>query len=309
MSLLPVGVHFDVPESVYRADPGLNQSALVKFMQKDSPLHYLEQSDDDQEELSTKDFIRIGNYADCALTRPAELEGRFVIAPETYPGTSGRGKAKFTVQKPWTWRAKYCQDWRAEVIEEGKDYLSQKELARGKATVAAVMAHQDASQFVKISQKQVVVIAEHPVNGLRMKCMLDLFPPENTGCLVDIKSAASAGRRHALRMSLTKRRDIQAKFYMDAVYFATGRLSQRFVFIMAETCKPHGVKLYCYNRVENGVEPPEMVKARKDYEKAMVQMAKCIETQKWPGFSNDWEVIRHPSWATRDEVQPDILVD
>ena len=302
--LLPVGVHFDVPESVYRADPGLNQSALVKFLQADSPQHYLEQAPEDQEDLETKDFIRIGNYADCALTRPALLEDRFMIAPNTYPAKKG----KVYEEKPWTWRSNYCRGWRDEVMEEGKDYLSQKELERAKSTVAAVMAHQDASQFVSISKKQVVVIAEHPVTGLRMKAMLDLFPPKQTGCLVDIKSGASAGRAHALRIAMSKRRDIQAKFYMDAVYFAIGRLSDRFVFIMAETRKPYGVKLYCYNRVENGVEPEEMVKARKDYERAMVGMAKCIETNTWPGFNNDWEVLRHARWALRDEIPPDVLV-
>jgi len=304
IDLLPVGVHYDVPESVYRADPGFNQSALIKFMQADSPLHYKEQAEEDQTELRQKDFIRMGNYVDCAITRPELLDSKFVIAPATYPSTA----KKVTVEKPWTWQANFCKEWRAEVIESKKDYLSAEELERAKATVAAIMAHQDASQFVSISKRQVVVIAEHPVTGHRMKCMLDLYPPESTGCLVDLKTGASAGRAHMLRVALSKRRDIQAAFYMDTVYFATDRKTDRFVFIMAETEKPHGVKVYCYNREENNEVPKEIAKARKDYQAAMAKLANCIEMNSWPGFNNDWEVIRHPGWAMRDEVTPDILV-
>jgi hypothetical protein len=278
IELLPVGIHYDVPETVYRADPGLNQSLLKKFMQANSPAHFLWESTQ-PDELKEKDFIKIGNFVDNEVFRPGTSKNRFVVWPGERRGN----------------------EWKAfKEANKDKEILNEDEMNRAIGAYNALMAHTDAKRWITSSKHQVVVIAVHPETGIRMKGLVDLFPDITYGWIADLKTAADASLQfhiQAFKMGYA----IQARYYMDLLRF-NDVFMNNFAFVVVENSPYHGVQVHHFS-----YDQEEIIRAGKDYTAAMIAYDECRSTNTWPGYSTAWQRITFPRWALADPKPVDVI--
>lgn len=300
MQPLSVGIHFGIPDSVYRADPGYNQSTLVDFMEASTPAHFKSKQAKAKEELADKDFIRIGSYVDCALTEPGEVNNRFVITPAVYPCKPTNKDPR--TAKPWSRNATYCKEWEAEQKEAGKVCLSPPEYARALGTLKALQANEDAAAALEFCHKQVVVIAEHPTYGYRMKGKLDLLPPPRDlkgspgiPYIIDIKTGESAAEDEMRRQCIRLWRHFQARYYLNLLHWSSNDYLHvtGFALFVAETDEPHGVQVH-----EFKLGYPEL-DIQHTIDGVLQRYHQCITTGVWPCYSTDWKRIIYPEYMTR----------
>lgn len=274
MTALSIGLHPNIPEEVYRADHGLNQSLLKAFGSANSPLHFKERPPKEE-----TDSIRIGNYVDWATFRPWELSKLLAVWPGERKGN----------------------DWKA-FKEANKDKVilnaSEHERALGAATAIAV--HDDAQKILKVCNYQVVGIAQHPL-GFRMKGLLDLLPdplrcdPLLLDYAFDLKTADDASSEGFALACYKWGYDVQAAFYMDILNAIGGNVNH-FGFIVVENEKPHAVKIHY---LSNGSQ--EIRRARERYQSWAIAYLDCLKHDRWNGYSESWSEITFKPWMLRDE--------
>lgn len=286
--LLKPGIHFGVPPEVYRADPGYNQSALKDFGKARTPAHY--RWDADHPTLQDKDFIRIGNYVDSFLFG-GDME-RFIVAPDTYPCEPTKKDPR--TSKPWTMQANYCKDWVAEKEAAGKTVLRGDELQRANGCIKAVNAHEDCRSAIDASHHQVVVIAEHPVYGFRLKGCLDMHPKVAMRWEWDFKTAADASDDGFNSAAEARGYHIQGKFYMNLLQWSGVEVGS-FGFFVVENEPPHGVNTF-YTEFDS----PECQRAETLINRWLPAYDECVRTKTWPNYPNQWTKLRFRKWALED---------
>lgn len=282
MNPLEHGLHYDIPDEIYRADPGLSQSLLKVFGRAKSPAHFQwEQSQPVDENAPARSGIRIGSYTDAALFRVADLGKRFAV----WPGER-RGK-----------------DWTAfKEAGEGRVILNGEEHERAVNATKAVIKHDDASKLLPVCSKQVAAVIEHPRLKLRMKGLIDMLPnaqhcdPLLLAYAFDLKTASDASPEGFAKACWEFGYDIQAAFYMDVLNFL-GRDVKNFGFIVVENKPPHLVKIHYLLR-----ESQIIRRARQKYEDWMMSYSNCVKLNDWPGYTASWSEIQYKPWMLRDEV-------
>lgn len=278
MTALSTGLHFDVPESVYRADAGLNQSLLKAFGKAKSPAHFRYDQEHPKEET---DSLRIGSYVDCALFRIKELTQQFTAWPE-----ERRGAAWHTFKS----------------AQAGKVILNGAELDRASGAVAAIINHDDSQKLFPACNKQVAAIAEHPKLKIRMKALIDLLPdPAHCDPLLleyafDLKTAADASPEGFAKACYEFGYDIQAAFYSDILNLL-GRNIKTFGFIVVENRPPHLVKIHYLSN-----DSREIRRARERYQQWAIAYLDCLKHDHWNGYAESWSEITFKPWMLRDEA-------
>ena len=299
--LLKPGIHFGVPTEVYRADPGYNQSALKKFGGARTPAHYKEElSGPGAKELQEKDFIRIGSYVDAFLFG-GDME-HYVIAPETYPCDPTKRDPR--TSKPWSYRADYCTAWKEQQAAKGRVVLTGNELARANGCIKAVMAHEDCWATIKLCEYQVVVIAEHPTLGYRLKGALDLWPKRMMDWVWDFKTSFDGSvpgfTDHAASMGY----HIQAKFYLDLLRWCPEELViNNFGFLVVENERPHGV-----NSFYTTYDSPELKRAGELITQWLPEYHRCMTSDTWHCYPPKWNKLVFKKWALSQAEEVPTLV-
>lgn len=278
-NILSPGLHYDLPDDVYRADPGINQSLLKAFGNAKSPARFRYECDHPGEETEA---LRIGSYVDCALFRINELTKDFVAWPE-----ERRGKAWYAFRS----------------AQAGKTILNGAELDRASGAVAAVVNHEDFDRIFKVSNTQVAAVVEHPKLKLRMKALIDLLPdpkrchPALLEYAFDLKTASDASPEGFSRACYDFGYDIQAAYYADILNFLGAKVAT-FGFIVVESRPPHLIKVHFL-----AIDSDIIRRARRRYEKWMLEYHTCLTTDSWPGYTESWsEITYNKPWMLRDET-------
>lgn len=282
MQQLSPGLHFDIPDEVYRADAGLNQSLLKAFGHARSPAHFKwEQANPPDPNHPSRAGIRIGSYVDAWLFRGLKFLG------ENFAHWPGERKGN-------AWTAFKEQN-------AGSLLLNGDEYDRAHGVITALDEHNDMRSILRVSSQQVVAIVEHPRLKLRMKALIDLLPsPERCDPLLlayafDLKTASDASPEGFARACYDWGYDIQAAFYVDVLNFL-GRDVKNFGFIVVENKPPHLVKIHYLLR-----ESQIMRRARQKYEDWMTSYSNCVKLNDWPGYTSGWSEIQYKPWMLRDE--------
>lgn len=298
--MLPDGIHFNVPDEEYRADPGYNQSTLVEFINARTPAHFKAEHEERKKKLEDADFIRIGKWIDDHLT--SGDTSKYIVCPKEYPSTDKKGNVEM---KEWTIRANYCKAWVEERKKEGMVIMEKDEIERASKCAEALKANVDFMDVLNNSHTQAVVICNHPVLGFRLKAKLDLLPKTMNEWAFDLKTGYSASRADVIRTCIKLRRDIQARFYMNCLKWADygqyGNLS-KFGFIVAETDAPYGVQFHYF--VDGTLE---LNRAESDINAALVAYDNCFKSDVWPSYPNQWARITFPKWFGSTEDY-DVLI-
>lgn len=219
-----------------------------------------------------------GSVLDCLATTPEVMESKFVVAPETYPPDN----------KPWTYQAKYCKQWRDEQEAKGFTVVSAEMMEDAKK------AHKELHQFgvisslIECSEKQVLIVADwkDEATGLVIPfaALLDLVPdvsnPTWGKALADIKTCRNGNPANWARVCDDSGYDVQAAIYFDLYRSARPDEDRTdFIHIVQENTFPFHV-----------VTPPPCLSTeflewgRAKYKRAMRMYCQCLASNVWPSY-------------------------
>lgn len=255
------GTFLGLPESVYRAAPGVNISALKNAI---TPAHY--RAVRDAEQPASPSAAQVFGTA----CHAAALEGRtsFVTRPDGMNFTTKEGKAWREAQTLPILTAD-----EARAIEGVRDSLSAHPVASvilgsgGQAEVAAFKLH---------------------ASGLLLKGRADFVTQDQGGLttIVDLKTTGFGdGAESAFAREVAKwKYHQQAAFYLDLFG------ASFFVFIVAEKEPPYAVNVF-------HLDSESIAQGRAENERALESIAVSESLGDWPAYPAQMHTLTLPKWA------------
>lgn len=245
------------------------------------------------------DSTEWGDLLDCVVTTPDRFDSRFVIQPETYPASD-------KTQKAWTYQANYCKAWRDEQKAKGLTPIKLDAMLESQSAAKRINEDPVAHQFVSVSRRQVMVIADYehesglvvPVKGL-----IDLVPDAAlyTRCLGDLKTARNASERAWQSAVVDRGYHLQATMYLDLYNAATGEDRNTFLHLVVENTPPFEI-------ARNFLTVEFMEIGRNDYQVALNRYGWCLHKNEWPSYNHDgnsfpalpgWKECAPPLWLVQ----------
>jgi hypothetical protein len=256
-------------------------------------------------ESDAKDF---GSLLDCRALTPELFDDRYAMRPGVYlkkvmqcPHCKSESDAlacrkckcervPVDVPSDWNWNATVCDEWRK--ARDGKQIVSQKEVAECDRAVSALFADDVIKSFFDASDKQVLVTADwhDEESGLvvPVRCLMDLVPrvgSEFAKSLGDLKTTRSAALQPFTRFVFQMGYHVQASFDLDIFTAATGEDRCNWVFILQENYPPFqtGRRLLSEDFINLG---------RAQYRKLLANYCWCLKNGKWPGYDDTDEAVQ-----------------
>jgi hypothetical protein len=253
------------PNGVQRGHPFyvLSGGDLAEF--NNCPSKWLEGVED--EGTKSTDW---GSLIDCLLMAPNELEERFVVPPENYPGPKGE-------LKPWNFNATYCQEWKEE---QGDKIIIKAEFMENAKHAANLVLHDpQIAEVFAASRKQVMLTGIYldADTGLRIpvKALLDLAP--QSGFLADLKTCRNAHKKAWKRQVYDCGYHEQAARHLDLWNAAHSDNRREFRHYIQENFKP-------YQTAKRILDPAFIKLGRDSYTMALKRYAKALKTKEWPDY-------------------------
>jgi hypothetical protein len=262
-----IGLNDGIPSAVYHRLPGVSQSQL-KVLRDQSPAHLRWQMDHPTPSSQAQELGAA--IHDC------------VLLPDLFASSYLRGV-------PGDGRTKAIKEAReAQQLENpGATILKPEDYDTCIAVRDAIAAHPKARALLTGDAEQSALWRD-PATGLLCRGRFDLLT-NRSRAIVDLKSCQSAAPRDFQRAIWTYGWMVQAAFYIDAAA-ALGLDYDRFAFCAVEKSPPWGIALYELSlaAIDDG---------RKLYRPLLETYARCLETDTWPGYSEDVTVIDIPAWG------------
>lgn len=219
-----------------------------------------------------------GSLLDCLLMDgPKAVFERFLVLPETYSSKDG--------EKPWTFAATACKEWRKEHNPDGKR-TEVKAVTWGIAQTAAerLLSDPQLKEMFASSRKQVMLSGVYvdSETGVRVpvKSLLDLVPPYSppeVGYLVDLKTTNNAHPRAWKKHVFQFHYHVQAARHLDLWNAATGEQRNDFRHILQESIHPFEV-------AKRFLSSEFIALGRQRYVQALKRYAKALSTGIWEGY-------------------------
>lgn len=149
----------------------------------------------------------------------------------------------------------------------------------------SIYAHPIASELLKNGVAEQSYTWIDPITGAKCKCRPDWWN-EKLKYIVDIKTTVDASDDGFQYSAKKFRYHVQSPFYFDGME-ANMMHPKRFVFIAVEKDPPYCVNVFHY-------ESHEMEHGREIYREDLETYQKCLESDKWPGYSEDIKVLEIP---------------
>jgi hypothetical protein len=244
-------------------------------------------------EPKDSDATAFGSLMDCKVLSPADFPTRFAVKPAQYPDEKGQ-------MKDWHGGSNWCKQWIKEHI--GQEHVSAQAQQESDQAVEYLLKDPAAGEFVRCSQKQVMVMAEYhdPETKLviPVKTLIDLLPdkghPEFGRDMGDYKTSANAHPFAWGRDVKKYNYHVQGAFYLDVYEAAVPQERLQFRHVIQENFFPWevGRRYLTEDFLERG---------RLRYLEALQLYAQCLATGEWVGYERPREnavVIR--GWLQTD---------
>jgi exodeoxyribonuclease VIII len=305
--------HLDkyMPNDDYHARPELSSTHLKKI-HTTSPLHYHHQFIDSDEPFKPSKAMIIGSAVHDKLLEPEAFYENFAEAfnpddfdidlPKTVQDhkdwldergidhTGAKLKADYVALVAEN-GGKSLKQMKAEYAEKhaGKTLLSAADMADVVNTVDSIRAYPPAAYILKKTQLFEASMFWHDDNsGLDLRCRPDIVTHD--GLVVDLKVTNDASPNGFQRSLARFAYHIQAAMYCDGVHKVLGWEPQAFVFIAAEPKPPYAVAVYF-------LHPGSIQQGWDDYRQAIQAYNDGMETDHWPGYADQAQIIHLPKWA------------
>ena len=142
---------------------------------------------------------------------------------------------------------------------------------------------------------EATVIAE--CRGVICRARVDVLPPEQFGCLIDLKFISVPIEPEAWNRTLVRDYLFQAALYPRLVQAARGdKTPPEMRFLVCETEPPYGVSLHA-------LAPDLLNMADQRLDQALRVWAMCRETGRWPGYSTAIHYHEAPPWELAQQVR------
>lgn len=236
-----------------------------------------------------------GDMLDCLICTPEDFNNRFIVAPSTYPGAKGE-------EKPWSWNANYCKDWR-DKQEDGVTVIKHDESAALLSAKAELLKDAKIRLLIECSEKQILIEAEYQDKEtgivVPLKGLVDLAPDKDNAefgnCLADLKTCNSAHPRAWAKQVNEYGYDMQGALYLDMWTAATGEDRNTFRHALQESFPPYqtGRRILAQEFVEVG---------RLKYQSALKCYAQCLADNYWPDYEtgrdciDGWTITQPEAW-------------
>lgn len=258
------GIHADVPESQYHADPALSQSQLKVLL--DCPARFAWER-----------------------TQPPRTSDAFDLGSAVHAMVLGVG-ASFVALDFDSWRTKAAQAERDAVREEGKVPLLVADAQRVATMTEAVLAHPGARPLFE-AEGGVELSMWWQRDGVDLRGRVDKATEwgDGTPLLVDLKTSASAAPHRFAKSVYDFGYTVQDAVYRDGWERVTGARPD-FLFVVVEKEPPHFVAVYRLDATAQSA-------GERDYLHALSLYRQCVEADAWPAYGDDITELPSPRWA------------
>ena len=154
--------------------------------------------------------------------------------------------------------------------------------------VASVHAHPVAGPMLKHSKRETTARWRDPATGVECKARADLWS-RGLRMLGDLKSCADASPEEFAKACARYTYHLQAAFYLDG-FVRAGADVDTFAFIAVEKTPPHLCAVYM-------LDGPALFMGERRARRGLERLARCLETDVWPGLSNHIETLSLPRWV------------
>ncbi len=252
----------DLPFAEYLKLPALSKSLLVEILRSPAHLQHRKATP-----IQVTVAMQFGSAVDCLVTDgQAAFDAHYIVRPEGIDLRTKAGKA-----------------WKAEA--GGREIVSQKVID----CAHAVMEYGPAAKLMGQSVAQSSYVWLDEETGTWIKNRPD-FHIQSLRALADLKTTDDADADAFGRKAVNLRYAWQAAMYLDGATAVTGKVHDRFFFIVAEREPPHRVEVY-----ELGQAEIEM--GREEYRAALALYAQCEKNNHWPASSGNVNTLSFPGWA------------
>ncbi|MDR7278907.1 PD-(D/E)XK nuclease-like domain-containing protein [Catenuloplanes atrovinosus] len=194
------------------------------------------------------------------------------------------------------WRTKAAQEAAKDARAAGKVPVLESEAAVIEEMAAALRAHPIASVLFRPGggTPEQALIWQDRQTGVWLRALVDWLPDPGPGRLIvaDYKTTRSAAPADLAKVVYDYGYHQQAAWYLDGVRALglAGELPPAFVFVAQEKTPPYLVTVF---------EPDLMALRIGAYlnRQAIDLYAQCVATGRWPGYSDDVELISLPPWV------------
>lgn len=256
-----------------------------------SPYHYWAKylNPDRPAETPKKHFV-VGSITNDVLLQAHLLDEQYAIVPADAPRrpTAAQVNAKKPSDETVAaieWWASFNEKVGGRTVVEADDY------DRACRMRDAVHAHPAARVLLKQGIAEKTLYFEEPETGAKCKCRPDFIGvmPNNEHMLIDLKTTSDASLDSFGRSALSWRYHVQAAFYSEGFYYATGNFPQIFGFVVVEKEYPFAVA--CYYADERTLEL-----GHNTYMKNLQTYLDCLQSGVWPGYSEKLQRLALPEY-------------
>lgn len=243
------------------------------------------------------DATEWGSLMDILVTSPTLFESLVAVCPSTYPADGKKGEPP--TNKPWTFAANYCKDWR---LEQGdKLIVKHEDYQDAKSAIETLYKDEEIATLIRRSTCQVMVTSEYyddeTAITVPIKCLIDLVPDckgPYWKSLCDFKTTTSAHHEAWIKTVWDRGYHWQAALYLDAYAAATGEDRCEFRHIVQESFAPWHVsrELMSEDYLQVG---------RLGYLTALREYCQCLSSNQWPGYKaqcviGGWNLTEARPW-------------
>lgn len=182
-------------------------------------------------------------------------------------------------------------------LTQGKKTLSRADMRVCRIIAARVRKHPFLSEALKEGKAEQSVFWKDADTGVLCRARPDWMAQGFvSNMIIDLKSTTDASPVGFQRSIIKYRYHVQAAMYLDAMESLAGEKIQDFLFAAWEKTSPFANAVYCADT--------DMIEAgRKEYKQLLRQYARCLESDTWPGYSEDVVPLGLPEWYKEESPE------
>lgn len=269
------GIHLDLAEDTYHADPGSISKTGLWTLHSKTPAHF--KFAPPREPTPTLGF---GKAVHMAVLEPKRAKGMLVKGPP-----NRRGNA---------WK-----DFQAVVEERGLFLLTEPEYDSVLEIQAAAQKH---PIIAKLNKTDIIYEAsafwKDEATGQQCRVRPDIYAPK-LKIMTDLKTSADASAWNWAKTASNLGYHVQEAMYTEGWQEAGGGDVDAFIFIVIEQKAPYCTAVYEF-------EPSASVEGSAVFRKALEQYKECKKADHWPGYSEQIQPIDLPHFAYRETDSPNL---
>lgn len=300
---------YHVADAIPKGQPGfvMSRSELARFAR--CPSRWLRLPAEEKTPA-----MEWGSLLDTIVLNPELFEKTYAVAASEYPATPTK-KGAPEVMKPWNWNATFCDDWRTEQQQAGKEVVKSGDAALAWKAAKRFNADPVIARVLACSKRQVVFHADYhdvddngePLTGLiiPVKCMIDLLPDPDSEfgeCIADFKTTDDASPRSWERTVASQNYALQAALYLDIANAVLGSQYYRWLFLVQECEEP-------WETARRELFSEWIDLGRTEYRRWLQWYCKCLSTGRFPSYDDPDSFTEPPEHGFRTSYPPAWLLN